>query len=201
MQFNTVYYFSVFMKHILLPCFVALCCMVACKPAVPPPQETIVALQQLNRLATAEYVFTKTLQASDELTWYKIGDRKLLINVRAGVKAGVDLSQLKVSDIDVEGRSITLNMPPAIILDINIKPEDVQVAYQQTGFFRDKFSPTEVNEVMRVGEQQIRQAATQTDILQQAGNNAALLIDKALRQLGYETITLERGIINPPINR
>ncbi len=199
--FNTVCYFSPFMKY-LIPIGVLLTgWLAACRPAVPEPQETIAALQQLNQLATAEYVFTKTLQASDELTWYKVGDRKILINVRAGVKAGVDLSQLSVNDIDVTGKGIKITMPPATILSINIKPEDVSVAYQQTGFFRDQFSPAEVNEVMRVGERQIMEAAAKTDILKQADNNAALLIDKTLRQLGYESITLERGISQPTIIR
>lgn len=38
--------------------------------------QQVMALQQMNDLATVEYVVTKIIKANDNKTWYKIGDRK-----------------------------------------------------------------------------------------------------------------------------
>jgi len=150
----------------------------------------VVALQQMNRLATVEYVFSKIIEARDELTWYKIGDRKILISVKATVKAGIDLSGLTVDDLAANGKSIEVSLPEPSIFQINIKPEDIRIPYQETGFFRDKFEATEVNSILKVGEQQILEAAQKTDIIQQATTSAQRQVEILLRQLGYEQITI-----------
>ena len=54
---------------------------------------TILAIQQTGKLATAEYTLTKIIRASDDQTWYKIGDRKILMSCEAHLKAGVDLQR------------------------------------------------------------------------------------------------------------
>ena len=41
--------------------------------------QQVLALQQMNDLATVEYVVTKIIKANDNKTWYKIGDRKILM--------------------------------------------------------------------------------------------------------------------------
>ena len=60
----------------------------------------ISSMKEMSDLGTVEYKFTKILKAEDDATWYKVGARKMLINSKAYVKAGVEFSQIIVESID-----------------------------------------------------------------------------------------------------
>src|SRR3954463_12955976 len=63
---------------------------------------TILAIQETGRLATAEYTLTKIIRASDDQTWYKVGDRKILMSCEAHLKAGVDLQRIHKDNFTIE---------------------------------------------------------------------------------------------------
>ena len=46
------------------------------KQAQPDLSQLILSLKETGELLTAEYTLTKVIRASDDATWYKIGDRK-----------------------------------------------------------------------------------------------------------------------------
>jgi hypothetical protein len=75
----------------------------SCKSGLPDKQQ-VLTIREMGSLATTEYTITKLVKASDDKTWYKIGDRKILISCRATIKAGVDLSKLTANDIDINGK-------------------------------------------------------------------------------------------------
>jgi len=58
--------------------------------------QQVLGLQQMSELATSEYVVTKIIKANDNATWYKIGDRKILMTCKASLVAGIDLEALTV---------------------------------------------------------------------------------------------------------
>ena len=57
--------------------------------------QQVLALRQMSDLATVEYVVTKIIKASDNKTWYKLGDRKILMSCKATLTAGIDLAAIK----------------------------------------------------------------------------------------------------------
>ena len=67
----------------------------------------VFALREMSELATVEYMVTKIIRASDDQTWYKIGDRKILMSCEASVKAGIDMSAIKEENISIDGKSIS----------------------------------------------------------------------------------------------
>jgi Protein of unknown function (DUF4230) len=164
--------------------------------------DAVMQLKELSELATVEYTVTKIIKASDDQTWYKIGDRKILMSCQATVKAGIDLSQLKAEDISMSGDEITLTLPRATIQSLNIKPEDIRTEYQEVGLFRSDFTAAERNQLMSQGEAQIRKNMESTDILRTAESNASLFIGQFLRQLGYQKVDIRFGnnVINPTLN-
>jgi hypothetical protein len=164
--------------------------------------DTVMQLKELSELATVEYTITKIIKASDDQTWYKIGDRKILMSCQATVKAGIDLSQLKAEDISISGDEITLTLPRATIQSLNIKPEDIRTEYQEVGLFRSDFTAAERNQLMAQGEAQIRKNMASTDILRTAESNASLFIGQFLRQLGFQKVDIRFGnnVINPTLN-
>lgn len=164
--------------------------------------DAVLRLKDLSELATVEYTVTKIIKASDDKTWYKVGDRKILMSCQARVKAGIDLSQIKEENISINGNEIKLVLPRASIISLNIRPEDIKTEYQEVGLFRSDFSAAERNQLMAQGEKQIRNNIEATGILQTAESNASLFIGQFLRQLGYQKVDIRYGNngINPPLN-
>lgn len=173
---------------------VLLLAMVAgCRPATPSPQAIVAALQQMQELATVEYTLTKVVKASDNQTWYKIGDRKILITCEAKVKAGIDFSAMDTRYISKNGKSISIQMPSPQIISINMPPEKIRVAFQEVGFFRSNFNVQEQNALLKQAEKQITQKSAELGILEEAKNNTRTWLTGYLTKLGYEEIDLQFG--------
>lgn len=170
--------------------FLLLFILLACNSPAKQKQQ-ILSLKELSELATTEMTVTKIIKASDEAAWYKFGDRKILISCEAKLKAGIDLSQLKEEDISIHGENITLTLPKAKIISINLPPANIKVEYEETGMFRSSFSTAERDALVAQGEQQIRQSAEQLGLLKSANDNAALFVTGFLKRLGYKTVTIQ----------
>jgi len=169
--------------------FLSLLWVVGCNKQEKQLQH-VMALQQMNDLATVEYIVTKMIKASDNNTWYKIGDRKILMSCKATLTAGIDLAQLTKEQVTIADKNITLSLPHAQLISINIKPEDIQVEYQEVDMFRQPFSGEERNALAIQAENQIKQSIPELGILQTAETNATLFISNFLRRLGYEKINI-----------
>jgi hypothetical protein len=150
----------------------------------------VMALQQMNDLASVEYVVTKMIKASDDQTWYKVGDRKILMSCKATITAGIDLSSITKEQMVIDDKTIQVSMPHAKIISINIKPEDINIEYQEVGLLRQSFSGEERNALAIQAENQLKASITELGILQTAETNASLFVNNFLNRLGYETIKI-----------
>lgn len=152
--------------------------------------QQVLGLQNLSELATSEYVVTKIIKANDDNTWYKIGDRRILMTCKASVVAGIDLSKLNESDIRIDGENIAVTLPHARLIYISIKPEDIKTAYQDVSLFRDNFSSEEKNELAAQAEKQIKESADSLGIFVTAETNATLFVNNFLQKEGFKNIQI-----------
>lgn len=148
------------------------------------------SIQQTGRLVTVEYALSKVVRAADNKTWYKVGDKRILISVEAIVKAGVDLQSITPGDVTVNGDEITLQLPPPEVLSLSMPPDKIRVLYEDVSAFRSRFSAAEREALLRQAERQIRSLATSLGILKTAGTNAELFLRKLLQRGGYKTINI-----------
>jgi hypothetical protein len=79
-------------------------------------------------LGTVEYTVRQIIRNSDE-SWKFFGDRKVLFSVKSTLKAGIDLDKLSEEDIEVRGSQIKITLPQPEIVALNIKPDDIKLAY------------------------------------------------------------------------
>lgn len=172
----------------------------ACKNRKPEQKQEVLALKDMSDLATVEFVVTKIIRASDDKTWYKFGDRKILMSCRASLKAGIDFSKISESDISINGKEINLQIPHARLMSLNIRPEDLRVEYQDIGVLRSEFSSQERDQLAAQAQKQIEGSAEALGILQTAENNAALFISSFLKQMGYEKVKVNFGSQNNQSN-
>jgi len=167
--------------------FISLCCN---KKEIAEQKQLVPVIKQLSELATVEYVVTKIIKANDNNTWYKVGDRKILMSCRATLTAGIDLSKIDEENIKISNKNITMVLPRAKLLSINIKPEDIKTEYEEVSIFRTPFTNAERDVLAAQGEKQIKGSADSLGILQSAEINASLIISNFLKRSGYQTVNI-----------
>ena len=173
--------------------FIAGSAMVSCfhKQETPDLSQLVLSLKETGELITTEYTLGKVIRASDDQTWYKIGDRKILINCEANLKAGINLQALSEDDFQRKNdSSIVIRLPHAQLFSLSIPPDKIQVAYQETGTFRDPFTANEREQLVAQAEPQIKALVTSLRILPDAENNATVFIQHLFQQAGFKRVTV-----------
>ncbi len=164
--------------------------LLAINVAVPrqkaQPQLSARTLKDLAELATIEYSVTKIVSYKN-VAWY--GDRKILFETAATVKAGIDLNELADQDIKLEGdAAVTVSLPQPKILLFNMKPEQMREIFNESGILRSNFSNEEKDGLLSQGEKDIRAKVATMDILERAARNARILVESWLKKMGFATV-------------
>ena len=164
----------------------------ACSEEKELPVADVYQIHNLGTLATTEYTFGKILQLNDNKEWYKLGDRKILISVRAKVKAGVDLQKIKPEDVVVSDETtITLRLPAAEIVSFEMNPSEIRTEMSDVNGFRMEFSQTEKIKILKMGEESIRHDMMESNIIKDAEKNARVFLIDFYKELGFETVNIE----------
>ena len=146
-------------------------------------------IQRLQRLETVVYSMEKVVTGAQDnayLPKFLGGDRILLI-VHGEVTAGIDLAKLDESKINISGRRIQIELPPAEIFSTRIDNERTRVYSRETGLFTMP-DPNLESEARREAERQIGQSAIHGGILKTAAENGRANLRGLLQALGFETV-------------
>ena len=161
--------------------------------AIDVSQPTVVdRIQRLQRLETVTYSMDKVVEGertSDILPDFLVGD-KLLLSVHGQAIAGVDLGQLKPSDVTVNGKSVHVRLPEAQIFVSALDSGKTKVYSRSTGFFVQA-DPDLESEVRAKAEQDLRNSALSAGILETAHKNAASTLTTLLLNLGFEQVQVD----------
>ena len=164
------------------------CLLVSCGDGPEVHETEIYQIRSIGTLSTTEYTLGKILHWDDEGEWYKFGDRKILLSCKATVKAGVNLNSIKESDIQVEGKKITIQLPPPEIVSFEMDPDLVRTEMTDVNGFRSNFSQVEKSKVLQKGEESIRKDLQKLNILDEAEQNAKIFIVDFYKNLGFEQV-------------
>src|SRR6202158_5117914 len=153
-------------------------------------QPTVVRpIQQLQKLETVSYTMDKIIGGARDnpyLPKFLAGDRILLV-VHGEVVAGVNLANIKPSDVTVHGHSISLRLPSAEVFSTRIDNAKSRVYSRDTGLFTSP-DPNLESEVRQEAERQLQQAALQDGILKTAADNARGTISGMLKGFGFHEV-------------
>lgn len=184
-------------KKLMVQILVSICffALFSCKQDISYKQmeEQVGKITSLTELGTVEYVVTKIVKANDNATWYKFGDRKILFSCKAILKAGIDLSKLEDSDIkaNIEKKSISIILPGAELLSVNLKPENIKLIYEKTSITRSSFSNKERDAILAQGEADILKSVPDMGIFDDAESNAKLFLEAFFKQAGFTNVNIE----------
>ena len=160
--------------------------------AIDISQGTVVTrIQRLERLETVTYTMDKVIEGQRSnaiLPDFLVGD-KLLLLVYGQAIAGVDMQQLKPSDVTVRGKSVTVQLPPAEIFITALDDSRTRVFSRSTGWFIQA-DPNLESEVRAKAEQDLRDSALNAGILLTAHNNAASTLTRLLLSFGFEQVQI-----------
>lgn len=156
----------------------------------PDQRQEVLALKEMGNLATTEFVVTKIVRANDNQTWYKWGDRKILISCQANIKAGIDLTKLTRNDVVINGKNVTLYLPPPQVLSLSLPPEKIKVEYKEISILRDDFNNAERDALLTQAEGQVRSSIKELGVLETTEKNTNLFVTNFLKKLGFESVTI-----------
>lgn len=168
---------------------IALLFLAACSNEEEAPTPAVMEVKNLGQLSTVEYTIGKIIQMDQsEESWYKWGDRKILIKTRAVVKAGIDLNKIKEDDISIKGKTIEITLPESEYISFNMDPNYTKTEVESVSGFRDNFTQKEKNAILRQGEEAIKKDLEKTRILKDASSNAEDIIRDFYKEMGFERV-------------
>lgn len=141
-------------------------------------------VQALSDLVTVKYVLEK-VEVLEDAKWY--GESKVLFLAHGVVKAGVDLKSLEPGDVTISGKTITLHLPPAQIMDAYLDDQNSQVIDHTTGLLRS-FDKNLEQTARQNAVEDISRAARQGGILNDAQKQAEVELRTFLHQAGFEHV-------------
>ena len=181
------------MKKILSFLIVALTLLSSCRSSEDELlSQKIQGLSEMAELGTVEYTVKKIVIADPD-AWYKYGKRTILFSCTAFIKAGIDMKDFSPDDVTVnkEDKSISVVLPKAKILSFNMPPEEIKEEFTMVTGFRNKFSIEEKQNLLVLGEKDIKDDIPNMGIIEDAQANAKLFFTALFAQLGYERITIK----------
>jgi hypothetical protein len=149
-------------------------------------------IRQLSRLESVVYSLDKIVEGDRDNPYipsFLVGDKILLV-AHGEVIAGIDFSQLKPSDIHVEGDAVQVHLPPPQILTTRIDNGRTRVFSRTTGLFV-LADPNLESQTRAAAEQQIGQAALDDGILDKARQNARASVTALLYSLGFHKVDVQ----------
>jgi hypothetical protein len=162
-------------------------------PTILPDPVTIVRqVRTLSRLETIQYTLEKviTAESGQGPFGFLFGDRLLLV-AHGSVIAGVDLGKLASDDVRVNDLGqVTLTLPPAEVFVATLDNHQTYVYSRDTGLLTHGNVQLETA-ARKAAEDEIRQAAIDDGILDQADRNAQAFLQTFLGTLGFNQVVIQ----------
>ncbi|HUH62500.1 MAG TPA: DUF4230 domain-containing protein [Terracidiphilus sp.] len=149
-------------------------------------------IRKLSRLETVAFSMDKIVEGERETAFlpnFLVGEKLLLI-AHGDVTAGIDLAQLKPSDVSVHGDSVTVRLPQAQVFSTRIDNAKTRIYSRTTGLLVSA-DPDLESRVRQAAEDQITQAALAQGILDKARENARNSVSALLTGLGFKRLDVQ----------
>ncbi len=155
---------------------------------LPDPLTVVSEVRTLARLETIQYTVEKVITAeTGQGTFAALFGDRLLFGAHGTVIAGIDLEKLGPQDMWTDSGVLYVRLPPAEIFVATLDNDKSYVYDRQTGFLTQGDVNLETT-ARQAAEDEIRKAALEDGILDQAQTNAENYLYRLLRELGFPDI-------------
>jgi hypothetical protein len=155
---------------------------------IPDPVTYINEVRALARLETIQYSVEKVITAeTGQGTFdFLFGDRMLFV-AHGVVIAGIDMEKIGPDQLRLENGVLYVTLPPAEIFVATLDNQKSYVYDRETGFLNKGVQDLETL-ARQSAEDEIRKAALDDGILQQAQTNAENYLFRFFQALGYDNV-------------
>lgn len=158
--------------------------------------QVIKRLTAIDEFSTVEYTIHKVIRLSPQTIHGKVlsnsFQRKMIYDCKAILKAGFDLKAFNSSNIEIdhESNALTIHLPEAKQISLDIPIEGINSVYEHTGFFRRKLNPQEKQHIQIEGQKQIKENIKELKLLDDAKNNMHDICTSILLVLGFDSVNV-----------
>ena len=155
---------------------------------IPDPVTIIHDINSLARLETIQYTIEKviTAETGQGTLGFLFGDRLLFV-AHGVVIGGIDMEKLSPENLQLEGETLYVTLPPAEIFIATLDNEKSYVFDRETGALTHGDENLETM-ARQVAEEEIYKAAVEDGILDLAQQNAENYLEKFFDALGYDNV-------------
>lgn len=164
-------------------------------------------VEQLGTMELVKYNFQEVTEIKKiansidfKLFKYKpLPDSKGVLISQGSAAGCIDLSKIKMENIQTEGDTIYLSLPAPEICYFKIDLEKSRLYDLQIEYMRQEDRKNFVQELYKVAEEQIKTSALESGILEQTKENAHSVLRPILETISDKTIILSFELEDPPI--
>ncbi len=161
---------------------------------IPDPITYINQIQALARLETIQYSVEQVVTVQENQgTFAFLFGKTLIVQVHGTVIAGIDMSKVQPSDLQLQSGVLTVKLPPAEIFVTSLDEDKSKIFNGDTGLFAQP-DPGMVLPALTGAKDKIQQAAIDDGILEIAQQNAVSYLTRFFAALGYPNTVF----VNPP---
>jgi hypothetical protein len=158
-------------------------------PTILPSPVTIIRdIRSLARLETIQFTVEKVITAEkNQGTFSALFGDKLILVAHGNVIAGIDLSKLKASDVEVQDGILYVTLPEPEVFVTALDNEKSYVYDRDTGLLTKGDIQLE-SSARLAAEKAIEEAAVEDNILELARQNGESYLSRLLSNLGYPEV-------------
>ncbi len=117
--------------------------------------------------------------------------REIVLIVKGKVTAGINLDEIKDQDITVNGDSIHIILPQAVVKDVIINPSAIETFYE-----KGKWSNKEITPLKLSARNKLLQEANKSRLLEKADSKARLVMENFFLSAGFRKAVVVTGSVN-----
>jgi hypothetical protein len=154
---------------------------------LPPPY-----WEELGYLTSIEFTSTAIVEKEREKSGVRsvLGADRVLLMAVGEVQAGVDLSQVRSSDFEIDGSRLTLILPGASVTSVELLPGESRIYDSKHSWAFSEYEGLE-KEALEEARQQLRETVESSDsMMSLAETLARLQLSDFLRKAGFTEIDI-----------
>ena len=152
-------------------------------------------IHKASKLATTEFTIDKIVHGTKtkKIGWFiRLSEARFLAYSKARIKAGINLEKLTKGDIDIDGKSISLKLPPIEIINFSYPPDEfVLDDHISKNKFANKINVMDQEEFFRRAEMDIRNNLEYMGIVETTQDKTRSMLTALLKSLEYEEVYIE----------
>ena len=154
---------------------------------LPPP-----AWSELSYLTTIEYRANAIveLQRKRPVVGDLLGSDRILLLAASKIQMGVDLAQIRSSDVRIQGSALTVSVPHAQVTSVELLPNESRIYDYQQSFLFSQYKGLEVEALDKARQQLLESAMANDGMLKLAEEFARLQLGEFIRKAGFGRVEI-----------